>query len=128
MAFLVLFSTLSFSVDMHFCGGSLVDVTLSQEKATCSMALNGKVSEEAHNAMKEMGCCEDVDLAMEGQEDLQLGNAQEITPQQQYFLIAFNYSYLNLFDRDSEKEIPYKEYSPPLLTRDVQILDQTFLI
>jgi len=47
---------------------------------------------------------------------------------QQVFVASFVYSYAHLFEGLAENVIPFRDYSPPPLIRDIQILDQTFLI
>ena len=126
MALLVLFSTMSFSMDMHFCGDMLVDFKLFQEADTCQMAMNMTSMDMAGEDM-DMQCCSDVELLVTGQEDLQL-SFDELSLEQQSFIVAFTIAYSNVFIGIDKYPIPFKEYSPPLLIRDVQLLDQTFLI
>ena len=126
MALLMLFSTLSFAVDMHFCGDHLVDLSFTGEADSCGMLLEGS-DVETKAIMTDMGCCTDVEITQQGQDDLQLA-FDELSVEQQYMVAAFFYSYVNLFEGLEQKLIPYNEYSPPLLIRDVQLLDQTFLI
>ena len=47
---------------------------------------------------------------------------------QQQFVVSFAYSFISLFEGADDNRIPFKDYVPPPLLRDVQILDQTFLI
>jgi hypothetical protein len=126
MAFLVLFSTMSFSMDMHFCGDTLVDFKLFQEADTCAMAMDMPSMDMAEDDM-EMHCCSDVALVVPGQDDLQ-GTFDTLSFEQQTIVIAYTFAYLNLFEEADLQPIPFKEYSPPMLIRDVQLLDQTFLI
>lgn len=74
-----------------------------------------------------MDCCSDIEVFIEGQDDLKISFDQLIFDQQ-LFVASFVYSYINLFEGPEENSIPFKDYSPPPLIRDVQILDQTFLI
>lgn len=126
MAFLVLFSTMSFSMDMHFCGDMLVDFKLFQEADSCQMAMD-MPSMDMTGDDTEMECCSDVELLVPGQDDLQL-SFDDLSFEQQTFIVAFTITYSNLFLGIDKHSTPFEEYSPPLLIRDVQILDQTFLI
>ena len=38
------------------------------------------------------------------------------------------YSYINLFEGLEKNIVPFKNYSPPLIVTDIQVLDQVFLI
>ena len=44
MALMVLFSTLSFTVDMHYCGDQLVDYNFFEAADRCSMATSPSAS------------------------------------------------------------------------------------
>ena len=126
MAFLVLFSTMSFSMDMPFCGDMLVDFKLFQEADSCQMAMDMPSMDMVGDDM-EMQCCSDVELLVPGQDDLQL-SFDDLSFEQQTFIVAFTITYSNLFLGIDQHPTPFKEYSPPILIRDVQVLDQTFLI
>lgn len=128
MALIVLFSTMSFSVDMHYCGDHLVDFSLSEKVDTCMMKAElSKSSSECAVMDMEMDCCSDVEIVIEGRDDLKI-SFDQLTFDQQLFVASFVYTYINLFERLDENIIPFKDYSPPPLIRDIQILDQTFLI
>ena len=128
MSLVVLFSTMSFSVDMHFCGEHLVDFSLSDKVDTCMMAADmSKTNSSCATMDMEMNCCSDIEVVIEGQDDLKIAFDQ-LTFDQQQFLVSFTTAYINIFEGLDENVIPYRDYAPPPLIRDVQILDQTFLI
>ena len=125
MALLVLFSTMSFTVDKHFCGKVLVDSAVFSEAEGCGMHSQNPTSSEKENP--EDFCCSEEQTSIEGQDELSL-TFDDLDLQQQAFLASFSYSYLSLFEGLPEQVVPFKNYSPPLLVRDVQLLDQVFLI
>ena len=130
MALLVLFSTMSFTVDIHYCGDHLVDFSFAQKVDTCLMKAEMSKPQSQCSMMDmemEMGCCSDVEVIFEGQDDLKL-SFDQLSFDQQIFLTSFVYSYVNLFEGFDENIIPFKDYAPPPLIRDVQVLHQTFLI
>ncbi len=128
MALLVLFSTMSFSVDMHYCGDDLVDFSFSDKVDTCMMKADiSKSSSECAVMDVKMDCCSDVEVVIEGQDDLKI-SFDQLTFDQQLFVASFVYTYINMFEGFDENRIPFKDKSPPPLIRDIQILDQTFLI
>ena len=128
MAFTVILSTMSFSVDMHYCGDHLVDFSLYDKVDTCMMkAKMGKSSTDCKLSRMAMDCCSDVEIVVEGRDDLKI-SFDQLNFEQQLFLVTFAYSYINLFQGLEENSIPFIDYSPPPLIRDIQILDQTFLI
>jgi hypothetical protein len=128
MALMVLFSTLSFTVDMHYCGDQLVDYSFFEAADRCSMAASSSASPGENSDMQmEMGCCTDLEIVMEGQDDLKI-TIDQLTFEQQIFVSTFFYAHINLFEDVDKDTNPFKDYSPPPLIRDITILDQTFLI
>ncbi|WP_419213714.1 HYC_CC_PP family protein [Maribacter sp. X9] len=128
MALLVLFSTLSFSVDMHYCMGDLVDFSLFDDVKTCSMQMDASESSSMDTTMEmAMDCCSDVQLNKVGQDDLKI-SFDTISFDQQVFLTSFVYTYFNLYAEEVTDKVRFEDYAPPLLIRDTLILDQTFLI
>ena len=119
---------MSFSVDMHYCGDHLVDFSLFDEVDTCMMkAEMSKNTGSCDFTEMEMNCCSDIELIIEGQDDLKI-SFDHLTFDQQQFLVSFTYSYIILFEDEDEDIISFRDYAPPPLIRDVQILNQTFLI
>lgn len=126
LALLVLFSTMSFTVDMHFCGKSLVDVSILKKAATCGMEMHGNSTSDKHG-LEEKSCCSDHTLTVAGQENIK-ASFEKLSFGQQLFVTSLTYSYLNLYRSLETQVVPFRDYSPPLLVRDVLLLDQTFLI
>ena len=118
MAFIVLFSTFSFTVDKHFCGGHLVDKAVFSEAKTCGMQMSAAAEDE---------CCTNEKISVEGQDELKL-SFDSFDFHQQVFITTFTYTYFGLFETLPKQVIPFKDYSPPLLVRDIQLVDQVFLI
>lgn len=120
LALLVLFSTLSFTVEKHYCGDTLIDVAIFSEAKTCGMDMDSK--------QKQKSCCDDkVDL-VKGQNELKLSSFEDLDIVQQQFLIAFTKFYTNGFEGLPKGVISHNDYSPPNLVYDIQVLDQVFLI
>lgn len=121
MALLVLFSTMSFTVDKHFCGSYLVDQAVFSEAEDCGM------EHPAEGEMTAEDGCRDQKVSVEGQKDLKL-SFYDLDLPQQVFLASFTWSYVELFEELPQQFIPFSDYSPPLLVRDFQVLHETFLI
>ena len=128
MALLLLFSTLSFSMDMHFCGDHLVDFSLFDKADSCGMMPVAEAASSDCTVMKAgMECCTDVQIVVEGQEDLKV-SFDQLPVGQQLFLASFVFSYINRFESAQDSAPEDWEYAPPPLIEDVQVLYQTFLI
>jgi hypothetical protein len=125
MAFVVMCSTLSFTVDMHYCGGVLVDTAIFQKVKTCGMDMQ-KPSTEGCSKMKK-NCCSDEQKVLDNQDELQL-TVDSISFEQQVFIASFVHTYINLFEGLDKDIISYKTYEPPLVIRQLFKLDETYLI
>lgn len=121
MALLVLFSTMSFTVDKHFCGTYLVDQAVFSKAKDCGM------EHPSEGEMITDDGCSDQQISVQGQDDLKV-SFNDLDLSQQVFLSTFTYSYIGLFQELPQQLIPFSDYSPPLLVRDIQVLNETFLI
>ena len=122
MAILVVFSTLSLTVNKHFCGGNLVDASIFSEVKKCG------VEGVAKNKIQKKSCCKDEAEVIKGQDDLELNNHNQLSLDQVVFVQSFFASYKLLYSSLPKKIVPHKDYSPPLIVRDIQLRDATFLI
>lgn len=122
LALLVLFSTFSFTVDKHYCGGFLVDVSFLGDVEVCA----DDVSLE--NILKIKRCCKDELQQFEGQDELQNNKVKKITFKKDWFFTAFVTSYKDLFIENQLKNRFYQYFLPPNILVDYQVLFQSFLI
>ena len=125
LAFLLLFSTVSFSMDMHFCGDKLVDLSFFDNSADCSMKL--LMPKEEKCPMSLMKCCTDEEISQVGQDELAT-SFHSLDLKEQQFLIAYTIVYLANFSDNAGQHIPFSHYTPPLITYDRQVIWETFLI
>lgn len=126
MAIVVLFSTLSFTVDMHYCGDTLVDTSLFHKSEGCGMEIQKPTSNSDCNITIE-DCCSDEQLVVQGQDDLKL-SFDKLTFDQQLFVATFVYTYINLFEGLDNNVSSYEQYRPPLVIRQIYKIDETYLI
>ena len=132
MAVLVFFITTSFSISMHFCGETLAEFSFGHTAESCGMEqqqsdLACEIGVMKDDCCLENDCCSDKQLMVEGQDDLKT-SFNKLTFEQQTFVATFFYTYTNLFDGLDKNIVPYRDYKPPYLTRDVQKLHETYLI
>src|SRR5690606_12477382 len=120
LALLVLFSTVSITIEKHFCRDILIDVALFKEAQKCAM----EAFEIEQALITKKNCCKDVVEILKGQDELKISKFEELQLDQQLFLESFVYSYVNLFEGLSQNIIPHLYYSPPNLVQDIHILDQ----
>jgi len=126
MALLLLLSTVSWKVEKHYCMGRLMDIALFTDADTCGMDMYVAMANENLNENKN-SCCDDEVVFVEGQDDLKI-SFNDLDVKKQSFLVAFTYSYLSILQDVSEQAVPNEQYPPPILVKDIQLLDETFLI
>jgi len=100
MAFVVLFSTMSFTIDMHYCGDTLVETAVFQKAKGCGMEMQNPSAKGC--AITKKNCCKDEQLVVDGQDELQL-SVDKISFEQQVFIASFVYTYSNLFEGFDKK-------------------------
>lgn len=127
LAALVLFSTFSFTVEMHYCGKHLVDLAINTKAEGCAMSMENPEGESQPGHDKDMPCCEDVQLTIDGQEDLQKATFSISLEPQFIAVLSAPYSFLSQPFVPKAK-VNYTDYFPPPLVRDIPILHQAFLI
>ena len=125
MALLVLTSTMSFTISDHYCGDELVDTSLFVKADTCAMEMPVSQSNEAN--FEKNGCCNDVVQIIEGQDDLK-PTVVKLEFKQQVFLMAYAFSYHALFVDVDKSSLSFKTYTPPLIVKNIQVLDAVFII
>lgn len=128
LALLVLVSSSSFMVNMHFCGGHMQSVSLIEEAAPCPMEVELPPCHKKVE-IKKSGCCEDKHVEFEGKDfnakvhDFSLLNWQTIN-----WVSSLPVIMEVVQVNEALAFSNYTPYKPPLLERDIPVLIQTFLI
>jgi hypothetical protein len=125
MAFVVLFSTLSFTVSMHYCGDTLVETAVFQKVKGCGMAMEQPSSNDC--AITKKNCCKDKQMLVVGQDELQL-QVDNISFGQQFFVASFIKTYIDLFEGLDTNVASYEAYRPPLVIKQIFKIDESYLI
>lgn len=121
LALLVLFSTFSFTVEKHYCGEFLMDVSFTGSADDCGMEMEKTIA-------KKKKCCKDEVHVFEGQDELHQTHFEDFDFSKQQFLISLFISYHDLFTENRSNKINYKDQSPPDIPTNYQVLYQSFLI
>ncbi|MBU2948778.1 HYC_CC_PP family protein [Zobellia uliginosa] len=125
MAVLLLTTTTSWKVEKHYCMGHLVDVAFFGEAQDCGMSMT--LDEEIEPSVEKMSCCNSEVIAKKGQEDVK-PSFNDFELDQQVFLAAYVYSFIDLFETEVQTHSSYTHYLPPKIVKDIQLLDAVFLI
>ena len=121
MAFAVMFSTLSFTVESHYCGNRLVDTAIFSNAKGCGMETGAK-------ELIIKNCCVNKIEVIKGQDELKLNDFDNLNLNQQLVLTTFVFTYINLFESLPKQTVPHEEYAPPNIVINIQLLDDVFLI
>ena len=119
MVMVMLFSTMSFTVLQHYCGSELIEQSVFSQVDPCCGDTDSSQDQEV--------CCNNQLQIIEGQDELVSGSS-ELDFLGQVFLVSYFYSNAQLFDILSNEVVPFRDYTPPLLVTDIQLVDQVFLI
>ena len=124
LAFLVLCSTFSFTINEHICGGVKMSVAIGVDADNCGMEMETNIAVET--TMQQTPCCDDVTTLIQGQDELP--SQQNVDFTTHTFIKAFVYNYIFVLPTTDHEKAVYKPYVPPPLIKDIQLLDETFLI
>lgn len=122
---------MSFTIEKHYCGETLVDVSYFGKADSCCAKSMKKMNHEEKTSNKGKGkkkkCCSN-ELELIESTTFDKEKLTSFSPQEIQFLTYYVYSYINVFQEvDIEKEF-YKDFPPPDIVRDIQVLHETFLI
>jgi len=122
MVLLLLLSTISWKVEKHYCMGRLIDVAFFVDAEPCGMDMGFSIIDNLTNS-----CCDDELIIVNGQEDLKISGNDFNIELDSYTLVS-NTSLIDSPLGFLEKLIPLELYPPPNLIKDIQLLDEVFLI
>ena len=124
LSFLVLFSTLSLTIEKHFCGDVLVDVAVFTETEKCA----DDIAVIDATLITKKSCCKDEIDVIEGLNLLTINSFEDLDYLQSQALLYCRFSYINSFEGSLNLVIPPIDYSSPILIKDKQVLNETYLI
>lgn len=123
LSFLVVFSSLSLTIEKHFCGDTLVDVAMFAASEKCA----DDVSETNAKVIIEKSCCKDEVDVIQGLE-LTTNTSEDLDHSQQPLRFAFSDPNSNFNEALSSLVSGHIPKAQPKLIKDIHLLDETFLI
>jgi len=124
LALIVLSSTMSFTIEKHFCGDKLIDVALFSELNKCNMDSSSIDLEEFVKKM----CCKDEVNIVTGQDELLMHDFDDLSMDIQTALFEVKQSINHLVSVELLSKKSFNDYSPPKLIVNRLIVNQNFLI
>ncbi len=126
LACLVVCSTISFTVEKHYCGPFLIDTAIFTKAKNCGMSM-GEVADKHALKINKKTCCTDEIIMLQGQNELKI-SYDWLDFSQQLFITSFFHSYINIFSIPQRDDFIFVEYAPPDLIKDIYIIHEMYLI
>jgi len=145
LAFMMFFSSFGFSMDIHFCKGKIEKVQLFGS-AECDMDMKMEpiveitenecchkpkveITKSCHNEenAEKSKCCYNETIVIDVTNDVSEMEASDVSFEHFSFFTYFILSSYVLFFPEETNE-NFKEYSPPLISKDISVLHQVFII
>ncbi len=126
LALLIVLSTTTFAVEKHFCGDFLVDVSFFGEADSCFSEVDFGCIETEKITKK--SCCKDELQFLDGQNNLKKASDDEVSFEQQNKFVDFCYSTDLLTKKIPDAFVPYGDYEPPKIIKDIQIFYEVYII
>ena len=117
---LVLFSTVSITIEERFCGDALVDVSMFLENETCGI--------DALDVLLNNSCCKDELNVVKGQDELSYSSFEDLDLLLQTEITTQSDIVSNHLKGLAQYNIPHKNYAPPILVANIRVLSQVFII
>ena len=127
LAFVVVFATSSFTVDMHFCCNKLVDMAVLSKAKPCKDKEQESDTSSKECSLGQQDCCSNSSIVKNADDNAKKAQF-EYTSDNIVFLQTFFYTYINLFEGLELKVVPFTVYDPPFLEKDILVLHETFLL
>ncbi|WP_456421632.1 HYC_CC_PP family protein [Lutibacter sp.] len=127
LAIIVLFSSSFIVIDEHFCGGELQDFSILGKADTCNMTMSTCEFKNQLNLISEDNCCSNV-------QKIKAGSIFENSPltglnfQQLIAIPNINPNIYNLYINLTRNTLHFKDYSPPLIARNILVFIECFRI
>jgi len=131
LAFVVLFTSTGFAIDMHYCQNELKSVSFFGEAESChSEAIKSECPNHKGMMMEQEDddCCHNETILVESDNDLLSMDFADLSTHQVHFIVAYVHHFIApiVVAPTIAKHFILAEPPPP--ERDFQVLFQSFLI
>jgi hypothetical protein len=129
LALIVLFSSFSFTVNKHICGGKVANIALFVSADNCGMDMQvcKNDTSKKQTSLDKEPCCNDISEFVQGNDTNQQASVLELSVAQLEFLTYYVYLFVFKF-KESNSLIVFKNYKSPLIYNNIQSLFQVFII
>lgn len=127
LAFVVVFTTSSFTVDMHFCCNRLVDIAILSKAKSCKYEKQESDKSTKECSLGQKDCCSNSIYVKNADNNLEKSQF-DFNKDKFAFVQTFFYDYINLFEGLEQKVVSFVDYHPPFIEKDILVLHMTFLL
>ncbi|MFV0521165.1 MAG: HYC_CC_PP family protein [Mangrovibacterium sp.] len=129
MMIVVLFATMSFTVGMHYCGDNLMKTSVFSSVTGCGMEMETTPISDCltHSPGVKDRCCVNKNLVIDGLSELSQ-SVDKTTFKHVTFVAYYIYAYVSIFENSKATKYVDKYFHPPIITRDIHKLDETYII
>lgn len=127
LAIFVLFSSFSFTINQHICGGKIANTEFFTSADNCGMKIgmcaNKNLSKET--SIQRESCCKDISILFQGNDIIQ--QTLSLVIASPLLLVPFTVIHF-LENQKIINNVSFLAYRPPLIYKDVSTLFQVFRI
>ena len=128
LACTLVLSTTSFSIVKHYCGNHLVDTSWFGKAKHCAMEMAMTQAASCENTVQKSSCCSDKHTFVKGQDELKF-HKDQITFKKIVLSNKTIFGHnLQSIQETEQNHIPFDGYPPPLITYNLTVLYETYLI
>jgi hypothetical protein len=125
LSLLILFTTTSFALSLHYCCNELVDIGFFNNASSCKILITEKEIPSKVCTFEKETCCLERAIFHEGNETVQKTSLILTTAPFVFLNPSVN---IYIFESLKKDFTPFKDYSPPYLITDIHIINNIFLI
>jgi len=130
---ILLFSTTSFSMFKHKCGGQVFSISITNNDEACGMNMYAieesceLISVKDFIDSERSNCCKNEVVFISGSQTNFYSEVQ-LTNLQLKVISTYVLAYMNLFQNEITTAKNYNYYIPPITVKDIPVFYQVFLI
>lgn len=126
MAIVIVLSTMSYTIDMRYCDGDLLDTAVGTSTDICDSEFHAAAAKNCCKVKE--NCCSIEQIIVEGLDALMSYTYDDLKFEQKYVHVAQYYSYLQPFKVFAKNIVPNYGNSPPRIVSNIQKLHQVYLL
>lgn len=140
LALLVFFSSVGLTIDMHYCKGELKSVAFIGKAKSCHDTQSSSTKKMCphHQKMMDMGeditaeqnnCCQNKTMRSQSDDDKTIVISDVIVPNVTLnYVVAFVTTQFSINLSSINQNTYIEDYHPPIISRDIYVLHESFII